>query len=1144
MIKFCAAATLVFSLTFSNTFSQLEKPYDAHKSQLPTWVQLMYSSDPDAGAVTDAYNAYYDGNEFVKSAHTQYYKRWLRELKQAVSSRGEEAYLQRSAALRAERGPTSAWQSIGPWDFDQEAASRSYAPGAAHVYTVEQAASNSNVLYAGTATTGLYRTTDHGQNWVPLTNDLLLTSIRAIEIDFTDEDVVYMGAKNALWKSTDGGANWSIIGDATFNSVSHSISDIVSDPSNNQVLFLASDQGLYRSIDGGANWSQLWTEECQEIEFHPTDNLIVYAIKQLGDKTEFYKSIDGGLTWVLKPTGWPNPIAGDEQKRTEISVTLADPNLVYALATGAANGGSGLYGIYVSTDVGETWTFRCCGAQPAGVPDAATNPNMMAWADDGSDDGGQYYYDLAMDVSPTDANRINVAGVNQWISTDGGFTFTCPTKWSEPDEPGYVHADIHDIRYFGSELWYACDGGIFYSTNEGDSSIRKMFGISGTDFWGFGTGYTDGNVMLGGTYHNGTLLKDNNVYVNDWLCTVGGDNVRGFVNFADSRKVYHDNGGSFLSGDRTVPLTGFGVGQLPNATYTVGVSSELAWDPRSPNIVYSGNGTSLYVSADGGGSFSSVYDFGEDVSSIEVAWTNSDVIYVCTYPGWWDVKHVWRTDDGGATWSDITPSNATLGGEDWVPYDIAVSSSDANILYLARTSQYGDYPDLDGKQVFKTLDGGQNWQNISTATLNGEHPSNIMHHRGTQGGIYIGTRRTVYYINDALADWQLFNTDLPVSTFSTKLVPYYNEQKLRNGTNRSVWEVEFYENVAPSVQISADNLNLTCLNDTVHFYDHSALDLATASWSWTFTGGTPATSTVQNPVVVYPNAGSYDVSLTVTDQYGTSTQAQVAFIEHQNIVTASPVIEDFESFDFLPVAWVVDNPDASYTWQEIDLPEGPDCQPTTAAFVNHFAYNNPTTEDYLITGNYDLTATPHVHLAFDYAYARWGDGYEDGFRVEMSDDCGLNWDVLWDKFGEDLETVLPQTDSWEPLCVDWGRHTIKLPENGPTMNIMFRFVAVNGWGNNFYLDNVNLFSQLDVDELENENLIHVYPNPNNGTFHLKTDVANLNVEIFDSKGKLVYTEGDLQVGNTLISPDLATGVYILKAYNAEATKVERLVITK
>ena len=74
-----------------------------------------------------------------------------------------------------------------------------------------------------------------------------------------------------------------------------------------------------------------------------------------------------------------------------------------------------------------------------------------------------------------------------------------------------------------------------------------------------------------------------------------------------------------------------------------------------------------------------------------------------------------------------------------------------------------------------------------------------------------------------MTDWEIYDNNLPKSTTSTQLTPYYREGKLFNGTNRSAYEIEFYENSPPSAQISADRLTINCLNDTVRFVDHSAV---------------------------------------------------------------------------------------------------------------------------------------------------------------------------------------------------------------------------------------------------------------------------------------------------------------------------------
>ena len=500
---------IVFILIFYsfNLYSQSEKRYDINSSDLPQWVNLMYLENVDEGKVIEAYEAFYENNQFIKNKHTQFYKRWLRNL-------SRETIPPKSVKSTSSNN----WQCIGPWDFDKDAASRSYAPGAAHLYTIEQSQSNSNVLYAGAATAGAWRSNNKGNNWFHITKDLHLSEVYAIEIDFQHENIIYISGNGGIYKSIDGGINWISIGGSNFNAQSHDIKDIKMHPQNNQILYVASNQGLFKSYDGGSNLNEIMSGEFQEIEFHPLSSDTMYFIRQDANYTEFYRSDDSGNTLNLFSNGWPIPTTNDEQKRTEIAVSLADPNKIVALATGAANGGSGLYGIYVSYDKGENWTFRCCGSQPAGIP-SANNINMMGWQPSGLDDGGQYYYDLALAVNPFDANIIHVGGVNHWISFDDGFTFSCPAKWSEPYKKGYVHADIHDINYYGNDLWFACDGGVFYSDNYGDSIYKKMYGIEGTDFWGFGAGFKDGNVMLGGTYHNGTLLKDNNTYLSDWICT-------------------------------------------------------------------------------------------------------------------------------------------------------------------------------------------------------------------------------------------------------------------------------------------------------------------------------------------------------------------------------------------------------------------------------------------------------------------------------------------------------------------------------------------------------------------------------------------------------------------------------------------------
>ena len=1155
-----ALSFLVLSLAMHNVFSQQEMKYVKTGNPLPHWVELMYSESPDPGEVVAAYETHFRLHEFNKNQHTPFYKRWLRQLSRDVNGRNasdankiaidqnEALYLLNSANSRHQRGGNG-WTPIGPFDFDRLAASSSYAAGAAHVYTVEQSLSNPSLLYAGTATSGVWKSTDKGENWQLTTGEMMINGVVSLEIHPTHPDTAWFAAAGDVFRTLDGATSWQEIGDATFRSLEHSVKDISINPNSTQSVFLCSSEGLFRSTDHGDNWVQLQTGSFLEIEFHPLNNNFIYAVKQTGDKTEFYQSQDGGASWQLQTSGWPNPGAGDEQKRTEIAVTPAAPNMVVALATGSANGGSGLYGLYISHDRGDTWSFECCGPQPAGVPDSL-NPNLMGWSDEGLDDGGQYYYDLALAVSPIDSNLIHVGGVNHWLSNDGGQTFTCPAKWSHSSKPNYVHADIHDIRYFGNDLWIACDGGVFYSADAGANISRKMFGISGTDFWGFGTGYSDGEVMLGGTYHNATLLKDHQVYENGWLSTHGGDNYRGFVNPADARKVYHDGGGRILSGDRTVGLGSFPFGIRPNASYIIGENSNLEWDPRCHSHIYVGNDTTLYKTEDNGLTYSVIHQFPGKVTGIEVSRANPNFIYVAVYPGWWDDKKLFKSTDGGISWIDITPDNSVFSSNLWAPFDISVSGTDENKIWLARCPQSSNYNNLDGFKIFTSDNGGQTWTNLTTPTLDGEYITNIEHQIGTNDGVYLGTRRAVYYRNATMTDWSLFNTGLPVSTTSTQLIPYYWEGKIRNGTNRSVWEIELYENTPPVAQIAADRFIVNCLDDTVRFFDQSVLNQNGASWQWTFAGGIPASSTARNPVVVYPSTGAYSVSLQVSDTFGNSVQTLHALIIHEPLTTPAPYSTDFEQPEFAPNLWTIQNPDQSYSWEHFSANADAACDTGFVAFINHHDYNNPGSEDYLVSPKFDMNNILSAELKYDYAYARWGAGYEDSFRVDLSTDCGNSWIEIYYRYGEDLATTTDQNAWWQPVCGEWDSVTLDLlpfAEN----EITIRFVGINGWGNNFYLDNVNINVIYDTTVISSANEqnpmegIYLFPNPFSGSTAVLFNNPGNQMFMMTLRNMAGQSLRKAQISSSsfqLKQEQLNSGIYLLELKNEYRVMRKKVVV--
>ncbi len=857
-----------------NRQHELEASKDNIKDAL--WVKELLSSNPDVGRVSKLYDEYYKTHAFEKNQFTRQYKRWLRSLSHQVLSTPEQDrnYLKQLELSKTSRSGTAAWSTLGPIDWDHTAASVSYAPGSAHVYTVEQSITNPDILFAGTATTGLWKTTDRGLNWIPLTHNLLFNEVYALEIDHTNADVLYFATGKTILKSINGGSTFLNTGDAAFQALNIRVRDIKMHPTNNQILFACTETGFYKTVNGGSNWMLIATGDYREVEVHPTNAAIIYAVKSDGIVTKFYKSTDTGSTLIQTGINWPVPASGDEQRRTEIAVTPAAPNKVFALCGGSNSAsGSGLYGVYVSNDMGDNWTFMCCGAGPLG-PFSSSDPNILGYDRNGNGTESQYTYDLSLAVSPFNADSIMTCGISLWLSTNGGSSFTVVANWDDgQSSPKYVHADIHDIHYYAhtKEIWIANDGGIFYSNNGGATFNKRNHGIVGTDFWGYGHGWWEGDVMIGGVFHNGTLLKENNVYIDGWLSTDGGDGVGGDVNPGIDKQVYSNYNIKTLKSNRTVaPVTRDFINQ-PNGSYITGKENDMLFDPRYYGHWITGSGNKLMKTIDDGYSFTVLHDFGIEIAKMDQCWSNLNYIYVCTWPDWFGVKKIWKSTDGGLTFSEITPPPAVLGTvPNWVPFDIAVSDDDPNKIWIVRTSQYGDI--YDGSIVYYSSNGGGTWQNISGTALNGQAPTCIYYQKGSNDGVYIGTRRAVYYKDNSMTDWMLYNDGLPAQTLIVKMDAYQRKQKLRAATNRSVWESPLYMNSDVIAQPSTFTDTVRCLTDSISFVDHSIVSDQGVSWSWSFPGGSPSTSTLRTPKVRYTTPGSYSVTLTVTDNNGSSTK--------------------------------------------------------------------------------------------------------------------------------------------------------------------------------------------------------------------------------------------------------------------------------
>lgn len=1066
-------------LFFGHSFAQVPQTQYSTKSDSPNWVKLIYGQTPNVKQVREAYESYYSTHDLVKNNDTQFYKRWMKQYLHQSDKDGnivtpvvnEAAFSQ----MKSTMPPGSPWEEMGPWQYDHEAALMHdiQSPGSAHVYTVEQAPSNGDIVFAGTATAGLWKSTDKGMSWSLMTRDMMVNTVYAIAIHPLDPNIVYFGeGSGKIWKSTDGGTTWNMTGDTSFQSQNMWTRDLKISGANPQVLIAATNLGLYRSADGGGNWSSILSGECMEIEYQPGTPATVYTVMYNDPATEFYRSTDHGATFTQITAGWPIPAAGDEQKRCEISVTAANPNLVYVLASGYADGYGGLYGIYVSNDAGLSFTYQCCGAGPGGVPTPITNPNILGWSEDGSGDGGQYYYDLALGVSPTDADKMFAAGIDVWRSENAGVDWTINAHWvtwvGTTTHDRYTHADVHDVKFFedpsGSwDMWIASDGGLFYSSDEGDHTEPRMYGIHGTDFWGFQAGFQDGDVMLGGTYHNGTLIKYKDIYKygatdpesGGWMAEGAGDNIRGFVNFGNN-KIAYDDGGSFeFSEDRLIRPANVSFDGSYNCTtsYWTGESGNFEWDPTCYNNFISPVGSSLHKTQDGGISWDLLHTFaGEKAIQVISAPSKPDVMYVTVAVGYWD-HQIWRSIDAGVNWVNVTPAVGTTGDNSWRHKYVAVDSYDDQKIWCILIGGQ------TGNKVFMSTNGGTSWtDHTGPSNLVNEECVSISHQLGTDEGLYIGTRHGVYYRNASMSDWELYSTDLPASIGCFFLQPFYGGEKIRVGTNRSVYQCDFYEPSSPIARVASDQLELnigsSCVDQLIQFVDHSILKVnGNTTWGWTFEGGVPTTSSDRNPSVLYGAAGSYDVTLTVTDDNGTHTVVMTDFMNIQDNKEDFPLSEDFET-TFPPEKWTLYNPGTS-SWEWDWIPDD-EANNKAASYPNYWVNSIGMTTQMILPAM-DFSDAQDPVFSFDFTHRAYSTSL-DGLAIKYRTSSNQNWETLWETYDPALNVA--GTDIWwwynSGSTAVWDSAVIDVSVLEGETCVEFAIENLGGNGNHVWVDNVSI----------------------------------------------------------------------------------------
>jgi PKD repeat protein len=850
------------------------------------WVEAMFDPNVSLPEAQARFDAFWNGKEVEKGKGYKQFKRWEAFWNPRVDAAGMRPdpaiyaqALQEKWMSTAKTSSTANWTQMGPVNGDA-------IDGIGRLNGIAFHPTNANTIFVGAPAGGLWKSTDNGVTWTTTTDQLTNLGVTSIVIDPLHPDTMYIatGDRDAadtysfgVMKSTDGGATWNPTGLAWNVTQQRRIGRLWIHPTNPQILLAATRSGMHRTTDGGTTWTMVQSGAFNTLVQKAGNPNVILAATY--NSASVWRSTNAGLTWTNVTTASGSGLPTSNNRRVEMAVSIDDTNKVYAVFS---NNSNGFLAVYRSNDGGVTWTQR------------ANSPNLLGWATDGSDSGGQGWYDLAISVSPTNADVIHVGGVNIWKSTDGGANWNLNAHWYGGGGAAYVHADIHDLQYKpGTDQLFACsDGGLDYTSNGGTTWTQRNNGLKITQYYKMASAQTGTDYVLGGAQDNGTH-RGNGV---TWTRVRGGDGMDCAIDPNNSSVMY----ASIYYGDFRKSTNGGGSfgATFNNPTNPANGNwvTPFVIDPNSSSTLYMGYDR-LWQSTDGGVSWTSISNNGSGVNTwgsnklnvIEVAPSNSSIIYVAYS------STVWRTTNGGTSWTNIA---SNIPGSDFVT-GVEVAAANPNRVYVS-VSGYNS-----GSKVFLSTDGGNSFTNISGTLPN--VPANCLAYQpASPHGVYVGTDIGVYYTDTTMTDWIAYDNGLP-NVIVNDLEIKTATGTLRAGTyGRGIWETPLYtQAVTPVADFSANNLAPCAGIDAVTFTNQS-LNTPT-SFNWTFPGGSPATSNVANPVVTYATVGTYGATLQASNGTGSNTLVKNAYINVQP-TPAAPVIA-FNGTQLSTTATGV-----SYTW--------------------------------------------------------------------------------------------------------------------------------------------------------------------------------------------------------------------------------------
>lgn len=770
---------LLVSLTILH--GQESTPGGSSNSNEKSWLEMIQDPDVNFYEVQDLFNKYWENREDYKGNGWKVFKRWEyinhnRVLPDGNLQTPGYVFEEYNKYMKdAGKSASGTWAIQGPTTYVGN--NTGQPTGMGRINAIAFHPTDVNTIFAGSPSGGFWKTTDGGNTWSNLSNNLATLGVSSILVHPSNPDIIYIGsgdrdANDALplgvFKTTDGGVTWTQIDNTMGNVV---VGAMLMYPSNPNTILAATSSGIFKTTDGGNTWSQKATGNFKDLQFKPGDPTVVYAVK-IATPSEFHRSTNTGDSWTQISSGIPSSGIGS---RMVIGVSAANGNYVYLLQIKSSDGT--LANILRSTDSGVNFSTT------------ATGPNILGYNCDGSGTASQATYDLCMTVDPNNINNVFVGGINNWMSTDAGVNWTISSHWvgSSFGVPcaSSVHADQHCYAWspLNGRLYVGHDGGIHYSANGGTTWNEITNNLAITQIYKIGQGTSNVNYTLFGCQDNGSAATTNG---SSFFTTRGGDGMETLIDYSNSNYCYNTYHSGLINRSSTGPTGSYAYALAGNGVN--GMDESGAW--VTPYFLHKSDHLTMFVG------LKNVWRT-NNVTSSPPTWTkistgeidncevleqssaNLNIIYAVRYGS------LKRTDNANDAAGSVTWSSCPLPGGN-TPTDIKAHPTDANIVYA--TAAYN---------IYKSTDKGLTWTDISS-NLPELFINCLVIDKNDNEGIYIGNQTGVWYKDATLTDWALFSSGLPPVDVR-ELEIYYDvvnpsNNRIKAGTyGRGLWQSDLMQ---------------------------------------------------------------------------------------------------------------------------------------------------------------------------------------------------------------------------------------------------------------------------------------------------------------------------------------------------------------